>query len=474
VDPGIPRALPKISPLPPRSRSRTADPTTAIRRPSARLAIAALAGALVLSPPPSRAAESRFGDSTWVAPEPYPATVDSPTTAGPRVARLDHERPAELILRLPFRAAFLPLRGLAMGLEALVGFAGDRYAPNPSRFGIVKKGFGIRPLFDYSGDTGAAIGVSATSPPFLGKDSRITTQGSWSWNDERRYLFRYTLGKLREPIRFRGEFLYRYRPNRKFYGVGNSSSKDDLSFYLEEVGGVTGTLRVGVDIRRQVRLLGGYSSISSRRGYHGSPATADVFTPAEVPFLGQDSRVISFGLGADAAALDDLDNPSRGVHGAFEVQRIKSVDKTDVHYTYWHTEARAYLPVFARRRVLAFRALHRFELPDHGSAPIPFYRLIGAQNETRFAAYGGARFRDRHLALGRVEYRWELLDPVWVVALAEVGEVAPTARALRFADVHESYGGGLRFAQSDHSSIRFEVAKGSEGVTAGFELAGSF
>src|SRR4030095_11776644 len=101
-----------------------------------------------------------------------------------------------------------------------------------------------------------------------------------------------------------------------------------------------------------------------------------------------------------------------------------------------------YLPVFADSRVLALRLVHEAVKPDAESGPMPFYRLPtpSASDETRFASYKSRRFRDNPLALVHLEYRQIVWKRLWAIALAQVGEVAPTAGAFTMSDVHESYG----------------------------------
>ena len=45
---------------------------------------------------------------------------------------------------------------------------------------------------------------------------------------------------------------------------------------------------------------------------------------------------------------------------------------------------------------------------------------------------------------------------------------------LRIADVHESYGGGLRFAFREGAVARLQIAQGSEGLRAAVTLNGDF
>ncbi|MEO6461746.1 MAG: hypothetical protein ABIP29_01590, partial [Candidatus Eisenbacteria bacterium] len=72
-----------------------------------------------------------FGESAWVAPLPPGALDGEPTDPGPRVADKDVEPVGESILRTPFRVAFLPLRLLGRGLEAVAGVVGQSVVAGP-------------------------------------------------------------------------------------------------------------------------------------------------------------------------------------------------------------------------------------------------------------------------------------------------------------------------------------------------------
>jgi len=71
--------------------------------------------------------ESRFGDSTWVAPNLYPE--GDPSENGPRVNEADKEKGWETALRTPFRVVFFPLRLLGDGFEKVADL-GETYARN--------------------------------------------------------------------------------------------------------------------------------------------------------------------------------------------------------------------------------------------------------------------------------------------------------------------------------------------------------
>lgn len=146
----------------------------------------------------------------------------------------------------------------------------------------------------------------------------------------------------------------------------------------------------------------------------------------------------------------------------------------DRNYDDWRLEGRGYLPVFASRRVLAFRGVLRGIDPKSGSDPIPFYRLAESGDQDRFSAYENGRFRDRRLLLLRAEYRWVIWERIWAVALAERGMVASSNSALRYGGMHESYGGGVRLRISDTHTARMEITKGADGMNVYIDLKGDF
>jgi hypothetical protein len=438
------------------------------------LRLAVVTAFCVLAAPAASAQDGpAFGDSGWVAPLPPGALEGDPTEPGSRVAGEDHEPVGESILRAPFRIAAFPLRLFALGVEELAGVAGPIVAPRTEHGRVPGNTLTIGPTASYSGSAGPGIGVAAVKWFDRDAGARLGMSGTWSLRDNRRVRadLRYGAPEAMWGVGLRAG--YSFRPNRKFYGIGNFSQKDDRSIFLNETGDAELSLRLG-PWDRQIRLLGGFASTSARRGYNDSPGLLDQLAPAEVPGMLDETQVLTYGVGGDLAALDDGRDPSLGVHGRAELRQVRSAGDGDLDYRRLHLEARAYVPVFSSRRVIALRAVHQSVDPADGSSPIPFFHLPESGDQTRFAGYAAHRFADAHLAIGHAEYRWIIWDRLWALALAEVGEVAPSAGALRLRDVHESYGGGLRYAFSERAVVRVSVAKGSEGLVAYLTLKEDF
>lgn len=422
--------------------------------------------------PTAASAEPAFGDSDWVAPSAGGAAGD-PGAPGPRVATPDQEPIGETILRMPFRIAFLPLRLLARGTERLVELASGTiasdvgHAPQPR--------WKYEPIADARPDPGAGVRITRRldSPG----NARLLLTGIYSLRDRRKAGLRFRSSRDDGSKAVLFDARYSFRPNTRFYGLGNRSERGNKTIWLEEETTADLGLRFGRPIRHELQLLGGASAVGARSGYNGSAGARrleTVFTPAEVPFFMRGSRVLSYGLAGDLALIDEVRAPRKGIHLRARAEQFRSADTSDLDYRRFHVEARGYVPVFSDRRVLALRVLHNWVEPRAGSPDVPFYRLPESIGELRFNGYPKRRFVDRHLVLAQVEYRWWLSNKIFALINANAGEVASSARRLRFADKHEAYGLGLRYGYNDRMSARFDAAKGSEGLVFNLTMEDTF
>lgn len=416
-------------------------------------------------------ADGRFGDSAWVAPA--SSMEGDSLTAGPRVAERDHERRWETALRAPFRVVFFPLRLMALGLEAGAGYVGPRYL-EPKAKAAPRLGPGLSPNVTLGSATDVGVGPAVTWIGFPIADATLRLATSWSTIDRRRARLTETIGE-RRAVGFRLLANYDYKPNRRYFGIGNQTPVADASYYLLASTNVEAAVLLGASPLRQLRVVGGYSSVSPGRGYHATPLLENVFAPNTTPFERQTTQELTYGVTADLATLDDERDPSLGAHARVDLRRAAGLRAGDPEYSQWRVEARAYLPVFAKRRVIAVRGVYAGVEPKSGATmDFPFYRLASSDGINNFVGYSSGRFRDRQLMLGRVEYRWMIIHRVSALALYELGEVAPSMGAFTYAAAHSAFGGGLRLGLSDASTIRVELAHSVEGVHAVLELGGDF
>lgn len=428
----------------------------------------ALLSCFMVCAAPGAGADPRFGDSTWVAPGAL--DPDDSTSAAARVAAPDHARAWETALRMPSRIAFFPLRVVAWGMEGAASRLGDRIHDR-QQSGPPRQGLSVGPAFDLGGVTDIGIGPAIKWAGFPLAGAKLGLSGTWSTIDRRRVKFSGTT-RDRRPVGARLSVVYDRKPDHKYFGIGNDAPKTDLSYFLLESTDLRALLLLGASPLRQLRLIGGYSSMGPRRGYHRTPLLEDVF-PAGVPYERTATQEYVYGLAGDFATLDDVKDPSLGVHGRFELIHGAGPRDRDPDYNQWRLEGRAYVPVFAKRRVIALRLVYAGIDPT-GASTVPFYRLMSTAKTLRFAGYATDRFRDRQLAIARGEYRWTLVQRVSAVALYELGAVAPDASAFTLSSAHVSYGGGLRLGLREGAAARVEAAKSVEGLEVTLELGSDF
>jgi len=308
-------------------------------------------------------AEPRFGDSSWVAPS--IVIEGTPEDPGPRVARKDHERVWESVLRAPFRVAFFPLRLTARGIEATGSLAERAFPPGNRSANPNKPGLRYLPEL---------LGITVAAPSFVGPGSRVALAGKYSLNDGRKLRLRGYVGDGVSDVGAGFEAMYEHKPTRPFYGIGNFSNSRKTHF-LRRTDQASVYAFLGRNHMRRARASVGLSDVDIGRGYNAGPSAFDVFDPADVPFLTRGSQLWWYGGSGDLEAVDDSIDPTRGFHFRPEVRRYQSADGSGVRYDQWRLEARGYVSVFAPRRVLVGRVIYEGVDPRGGSAPIPFYRL---------------------------------------------------------------------------------------------------
>jgi hypothetical protein len=381
------------------------------------------------------------------------------------------------VLRTPFRVAFLPFRLLARGFEA-----GANYAEEHFNLQEVNKPSGpsarvsVGPQFSISGNEGIGLGASVKGP-IVDPKNQFRGDVLWTTLDNRRARLRTLFGEGSSIIGVGAEGMYDYRPNRRFYGVGNDVGTSRYIYLQREIRG-DGWVFFGRDSTRRIRGIVGISDVDIDRGYNGGGAkrASEVFDTTQVSFLNRGSRVKSYGAAGQFAILNSVHQPSQGVHFLGEARHVTSIgDDPKIRFESWRAETRGYLPVFSPRRVIALRGVLQGVDPDAATDGIPFYRLPVSVKQNRFAGYSGDRFRDRRLAILHAEYRWLIwASRMYAFAMAQRAQVAPSNHSLRWADMHEAYGGGLRYHLTDTQNARLEVAKGSGGMTIDLELDTEF
>lgn len=402
------------------ARSRAFPPVAARSRALSAL-IAGLA--LLLSPVPAAAQET-----------------------GSRAAEVAREQ-AEKATRLePYRPLWIERKLLE--IEQAGGFGVPRGFF--VTFGDIKSGSGISlgPAYGRTFDNGAKIigkavysirnfklaQLSLYSPPVA--QGRLAFDGRVRWQDAP-LLPVYELGTFSPRTRAdysetKTEVSGRatFRPVR-FVRFGAGAGYERF-----ETGGTSGTARSSVE---------------------------ELFTPVEMPGIGADpeylhafaSAAIDAGAGAGFSRRGTLleavyhDYRQRN-DGPFSFQRVDAI-------------ARQLIPILHGNWVLDLSLRATTTEADDGNL-VPFFLMPDLGGGSDLRGYGNYRFRDRHALLFTAEYRWYVQEYVEMAVFYDAGKVAARRRDLDFDNLKSDVGIGLRFHAPQTTVMRFEVARGTEGL----------
>ena len=253
---------------------------------------------------------------------------------------------------------------------------------------------------------------------------------------------------------------YQVRPEEDFYGSGHDSlRRNRTTFNLQERGATAAfSIRPAKPLRFGVGL-----DYSSNRVFGGKddrfPQTQTLFP--NLPGFARGAELI----GPQAfIELDTRDQPGKPRSGAFITLVGTSYDgigTDDFGFHHLRLDARGYIPLGTKRRVLALRMLGILNDPKGGSQ-IPFFRLANIGNTQILRGYDSLRFWGRNALAGSVEYRYELIPGIGALLFTDFGQVFNRRSDLRWDNTEATYGGGIEFSSKKATLFRVLIAKSSE------------
>jgi hypothetical protein len=95
---------------------------------------------------------------------------------------------------------------------------------------------------------------------------------------------------------------------------------------------------------------------------------------------------------------------------------------------------------------------------------VPFFLMPELGGGSDLRGFGNYRFRDRHSILFTAEYRWYVQEFVDMAIFYDAGKVASRRSDLDFDALKSDVGVGIRFHTPRATALRFEVARGNEGL----------
>jgi len=311
----------------------------------------------------------------------------------------------------------------------------------------------------YSGG-GLAAGAGVRTP--FGDDGAFNMFGGYSIAAFKRVqadLALPTFAGNRARITLSGRYID--APDVRYFGVGNFSSKEDLSRF-----GFTptaGGARLDIDGGKYFSVGGGadYLAIQTSGG-RTSPSIEERFSPLNTPGLGVPDFTY---INSTAYAAFDWRRPLgySGRGGLYRVQFDDYREQDNDVYSFKSLEAEVLqlIPILRANWVIALRGVTTVTDIDDTSV-VPYFMLPSLGGGSTVRGYPDFRFRDRNRLLMNAELRWTPARFMDMAIFYDTGKVAARRKDLDFDDLKESYGFGMRFIGLQGYALRVEVARSRE------------
>ncbi|MGD8816151.1 MAG: hypothetical protein PVJ51_03140 [Acidobacteriota bacterium] len=261
-------------------------------------------------------------------------------------------------------------------------------------------------------------------------------------------------------------------PDEAFYGIGPDSEFDDRVHFRQEAFSLDGV--GGYQITR-------WFAVQARAGWidtNVGPPVDTNLVDAATRFNDQDVPGIDFQ--ADYWRLDasfylsylgDPNNPSGSL--GLRLGRYNDADGDRFDFLRVSLDARGYLPLGSRQRVLAARFYTSSDFPD-SDAEVPFYLMGTLGGPYKLRGFADQRFRDRNLIFITGEYRWEASPGLEFAVFYGAGKVFHEYSERNFDHLQHNWGGGVRFKNMRRVVLRLDLGSSDEGTYFQFNFGPSF
>lgn len=251
-------------------------------------------------------------------------------------------------------------------------------------------------------------------------------------------------------------------PTLPFYQLGTPSPKvrADFSETMTEFS-ANATLR-------PVRLLRfggsmGFERFDTGPGDPNKPTIEALFPGIDVPGVNADPDYLHL---TASAAIDSRDGAGYSRRGTLVGATLHDYRQQNTGpYSFQRIDgvAEQYIPILHGNWVL-FAALRASTTTASDGNEVPFFLMpdIGGGSDLR--GYGNYRFRDRHSLVFTAEYRWYAQEFVDMALFYDAGKAVADRGDLDFSGLKSNFGAGLRFHGPQTTVLRFEVARGTEGL----------
>jgi hypothetical protein len=431
---------------------------------------------------PRREQPARSGDAGSVAEAPTPDQASG-------VARAEPDRASVLVLP---RIVLLPARLVLWVVDApLRGtfWLYERYQLR-NRFKAMffndTGTVGLYPVAFFETGFGLNAGLR-----FIHRDlgPGLSLKARASFGGPYRQLYSAKLGSgdlMGNRVKLELEGEYEIRPKDHFFGIGNADELEEVPVpvdpyldpaavdtrFRENVSRVSlgGEVHIAgpLSARLSSALLWRTFDESARGDLRGSTPLDEAYDPAALPGF---QEGVSYSYNELELRLDTRRAPSR-----FEMPTVPSTGvllagfggvarafgaRLPVGFVRYGADLQAFVRLAEGPRLVALRAY--LEGVSGNVDEIPFVDLPRLGGPVLLRGYPRDRFRDRVLALGSIEYQFDVGHMLTGFLFTDAGRVYPRLRDVEARDIRVGYGGGLQ-VQSPRSLLgRLGVASSIDG-----------
>ena len=353
---------------------------------------------------------------------------------------------------------------------------------------------GFYPVADVNSDYGFTGGARFIARDLFGEREQVSLRtsfgGRYNWEAS---ASAHTGDRLSQYVRLSGEAEYQIDPKDRFFGIGNG---DEVSMPAAPADPYSGEVAVDTRFRQRVGRTFGRARVNlvgplSLRLSSGalwkqfeSPSPGDITSGDDIADSYQTDGLAGFERGVSynyhevelrydsrdtVSVYEPFSRPSTGwfIVGYGGVAR--DFAQAPVRYNRYGGDIQRLFRLAEGPRVLLLRV--QAEEVRGEQEEIPFVDLPRLGGPRYLRGYASDRFRDRAMALGSVEYQWDLTRSFAAYLFVDAGRVYPTLTEATLEDLRAGYGGGIEM-QGWHSYLgRLNLASSIDG---GFFLNLSF
>jgi hypothetical protein len=302
--------------------------------------------------------------------------------------------------------------------------------------------FGIYPTTTYETGFGLTGGARLVHRDLFGEGERVKLRASFGGRYRQAYGANLRSGHRIPGVAIEVDSSFERRPNEPFYGIGNDVMPYEVRFREDVVRNV-GTVEVPLVGPLAVRFSGAVmlrdlmgTSVNNTR------AEAEVVYDSRRPSTIYASRVL------------DATGWYASVHGG----ATRGLDTDPSRFASYGGEVQRYFDLYRGTRVLTLRVV--VEAIDGTASFIDLPRLGGTE---LLRGYPSGRFRDNALAVGSVEYTWELGNFLAAYLFVDAGRVWPSLAEFSLADQRAGFGGGIQAYTTASYLGRVQLAVSRDG-----------